>query len=205
MEHGDTYYTIKGVAEAVFTEKRSKFLAFVESVKTPEEALEVVEKYRKKYYDARHVCWAYRIGEEGIERSNDDGEPSGTAGKPILGRLLSAELSDVVGIVIRYFGGIKLGTSGLIVAYKTAVAMAVEEAERRPVTKKMIFMVHYGYDLMGDVMRYIKDLEIDVIKQECMESCKIWLKIRMDRYPEVKERFDSLYGCTLKEMETIME
>lgn len=197
---GDTYYTIEKVAEAQYSEKRSKFLAFVVPVKSPEEALEVVDNYRKKYYDARHVCWAYRIGEEGVERSNDDGEPSGTAGKPILGRLLSADLSDIVAIVVRYFGGIKLGTSGLIVAYKSATELAIEEAVRKPVTKMIDFEVAYGYDLMGEVMRYVKEYNLTVVSQECLQSCSLHLRVRANDFPEVKARFESLYGCSISSL-----
>ncbi|GAD04871.1 protein co-occurring with transport systems [Porphyromonas crevioricanis JCM 15906] len=194
---GDTYYTIAAKSESSLTEKRSRFLAFLEPVCTAEQALEIVATYRKKYYDARHVCWAYRLGADGIERSNDDGEPSGTAGKPILGRLVSADLSDVVGIVVRYFGGIKLGTSGLIEAYRTAMAMAIEEADRLPVIRKEEMDIQFGYELMGEIMRLVKDSSAEVIEQDCRESCRLRIRIRANDSPQLKSRLSSLYGCQL--------
>lgn len=131
----DTYKTIEGQSEAIYTEKRSKFIAIAIPVRTLTEVKAHLGEYQKKYYDARHVCYAYMLGAERKEfRANDNGEPSGTAGKPILGQINSNELTDILIIVVRYFGGIKLGTSGLIVAYRTAAAQAIAEAtiiERR--------------------------------------------------------------------------
>ena len=128
----DSYYTIADTAEGTYSELRSKFLAFAIPIQTAEEALERVAQYQKEYYDARHVCWAYRLGPDGAEyRSNDNGEPSGTAGKPILGQIISQNLSDTLVIVVRYFGGVKLGTSGLIVAYRTAALEALTAATRK--------------------------------------------------------------------------
>ena len=121
----DSYKTIKQVAEGYYTEKRSRFISYAIPVRTVEEVKEQLEKYRKQYYDARHVCWAYMLGpERQTFRANDDGEPSSTAGKPILGQINSNELTDLLIVVVRYFGGIELGTSGLIVAYRTAAAEA---------------------------------------------------------------------------------
>ena len=126
----DAYKTIKQASEGTYSELRSKFLAFAHPVTTVEEAMALVEQYQKKFYDARHVCWAYMLGAERTTfRSNDNGEPSGTAGKPILGQINSLELTDVIVLVVRYFGGVKLGTSGLIVAYRTAAAEALGNAE----------------------------------------------------------------------------
>ena len=125
----DTYKTIEGQSESVYTEKRSKFIAIAIPVRTLAEIKQYLEEYQKKYYDARHVCYAYMLGAERKDfRANDNGEPSGTAGKPILGQINSNELTDILVIVVRYFGGIKLGTSGLIVAYRTAAAQAIAEA-----------------------------------------------------------------------------
>ena len=129
MMQEDTYKTIEGRSESIYTEKRSKFIAIALPVRTLSEIKSCLEEYQKKYYDASHVCYAYMLGPERKDfRANDNGEPSGTAGKPILGQILSKELTDVLVIVVRYFGGIKLGTSGLIVAYRTAAAQALEEA-----------------------------------------------------------------------------
>ena len=126
----DTFKTVKETAKGLFTEKKSKFISFVIPVETVDDVKSEVEKYRKEYYDARHVCWAYMLGSDREEfRSNDDGEPSGTAGKPILGQINSNELTNILIIVIRYFGGVKLGTSGLIVAYKEAAIEAIANAE----------------------------------------------------------------------------
>ena len=125
----DTYKTIASKSEGTYSELRSKFLAFAHPVNTVEEAMALVEQYQKKYYDARHVCWAYMIGaERETFRANDNGEPSGTAGKPILGQINSNELTNIIILVVRYFGGVKLGTSGLIVAYRTAAAEAIAAA-----------------------------------------------------------------------------
>ena len=125
----DTFITIESPSEAVFTEKRSKFLAFAYPVKTAREALDIVASLEKKYFDARHVCWAYMLGfDRDNFRANDNGEPSGTAGRPILGQINSFGLTDVLVAVVRYFGGVKLGTPGLIVAYRTASRMALEAA-----------------------------------------------------------------------------
>ena len=126
----DSYKTIKALSEGYYTEKRSRFISYAIPVCTVEEVKAQVEKYRKQYYDARHVCWAYMLGpEHTVFRANDDGEPSSTAGKPILGQIRSNELTDILVVVIRYFGGIELGTSGLIVAYRTAAAEAIAAAE----------------------------------------------------------------------------
>ena len=119
MMADDTYKTITGVVDSCYTEKRSRFIAYAVPVRTVEEVKEQVDKFRKQYYDARHVCWAYMLGpDRSTFRANDDGEPSCTAGKPILGQINSLELTDILVVVIRYFGGIKLGTGGLIVAYR---------------------------------------------------------------------------------------
>ena len=126
----DTFRTIKNISKSIYTEKRSKFLAFAIPVESVEEVKAIVSEYQKEYYDARHVCYAYMLGSERLEfRANDNGEPSGTAGKPILGQINSNELTNILVIVVRYFGGIKLGTSGLIVAYRQAAADAIAEAE----------------------------------------------------------------------------
>ena len=126
----DEFKTIKDKSEGTYSELRSKFLAFAHHVTTVDEAMALVDQYQKKYYDARHVCWAYMLGaERELFRSNDNGEPSGTAGKPILGQINSNELTDIIILVVRYFGGVKLGTRGLFVSYKTAAAEAIANDE----------------------------------------------------------------------------
>ena len=174
----DSYKVLTKASEGTYSEKRSKFLAFAIPVRTAEEAMEQVAKYQKEYFDARHVCWAYRLGPEGEEyRSNDNGEPSGTAGKPILGQMVSADVSDLIILVIRYFGGVKLGTSGLIVAYRTAAAEALEAGEyaERLVEKEL--KLTFGYEHMNMVMRMVKDLQPRIVSQDYKDNGDIVMTI----------------------------
>ena len=174
----DSYKILTKPSEGTYSELRSKFLAFAIPVRTVEEAMEQVTKYQKEYFDARHVCWAYRLGPEGEEyRSNDNGEPSGTAGKPILGQMVSADVSDLIILVIRYFGGVKLGTSGLIVAYRTAAAEALAAAEydERLVEKEL--KLTFGYEHMNMVMRMVKDLQPRIINQDYKDNGDIVMTI----------------------------
>lgn len=188
----DSYKVLIKPSEGTYSELRSKFLAFAIPVRTAEEALEQVAKYQKEYFDARHVCWAYRLGPEGEEyRSNDNGEPSGTAGKPILGQMVSADVSDLIILVIRYFGGVKLGTSGLIVAYKTAASLAIEAGEfaERLVEKEM--KLTFGYEHMNMVMRMVKDLQPRIISQDYKDNGDIvmTIAIRLSLVNRVKTSF----------------
>ena len=188
----DSYKVLIKPSEGTYSELRSKFLAFAIPVRTAEEALEQVAKYQKEYFDARHVCWAYRLGPEGEEyRSNDNGEPSGTAGKPILGQMVSADVSDLIILVIRYFGGVKLGTSGLIVAYKTAASLAIEAGEfaERLVEKEM--KLTFGYEYMNMVMRMVKDLQPRIISQDYRDNGDIvmTIAIRLSLVDRVKNSF----------------
>jgi uncharacterized YigZ family protein len=188
----DSYKVLIKPSEGTYSELRSKFLAFAIPVRTAEEALEQVAKYQKEYFDARHVCWAYRLGPEGEEyRSNDNGEPSGTAGKPILGQMVSADVSDLIILVIRYFGGVKLGTSGLIVAYKMAASLAIEAGEfaERLVEKEM--KLTFGYEHMNMVMRMVKDLQPRIISQDYKDNGDIvmTIAIRLSLVDRVKTSF----------------
>ena len=186
---GDTYKTITGVAEGLFTEKRSKFIAYAVPVRTVEEVKEQVEKFRKQYYDARHVCWAYMLGHERKNfRANDDGEPSGTAGKPILGQINSNELTNILVVVIRYFGGIKLGTGGLIVAYKAAAAEVLAAAVVEERTVDIDVKVIYEYPFMNGVMRIIKEMNVEIVSQSFETDCEMTLRIRMNDVAMLKER-----------------
>lgn len=185
----DVYKTIAGTSKAIYTEKRSKFIAYVISVKSVDDVKMELERLRKEYYDARHICWAYMLGADRTEfRSNDDGEPSGTAGKPILGQINSNDLTDVFVAVIRYFGGIKLGTSGLIVAYREAAAEAMSNAEI--IEKTVDSQVSFGfeYPFMNDVMKIVKDLEPTIIHQSYDMDCLMILEIRKARFDELKSR-----------------
>ena len=189
----DTYKTISSPSEGSYTEKRSKFLAFAFPVSSVDEVKTKVLEYQKKYYDARHVCYAYMLGHERLEfRANDNGEPSGTAGKPILGQINSNELTNILIIVVRYFGGIKLGTSGLIVAYRAAAAEAIAAAEivERTVDEEVHFMFEYPF--MNDVMRIVKEEEPAVLEQGYDMDCKMTLRIRKDSMPRLKARLEKV-------------
>ncbi|MBQ0057235.1 MAG: YigZ family protein [Bacteroidales bacterium] len=194
----DTYLTIEKSAQGLYKEKMSKFLAFVEPCRTADEAKEIVSLYKKEYFDARHVCWAYMLGSDRLTfRSNDDGEPSGTAGKPILGQINSLNLTDICVIVVRYFGGIKLGTSGLIEAYRTAAAEALNAAE---IVEKIIeetITVHFGYPLMGEAMRIVKEEGATVLNQDLQLDCRITLSLRKAAMPKMRSRFESVFGINI--------
>ena len=189
----DTYKTILSRSESIYTEKRSKFIAIALPVRTLSEVKDYLEEYQKKYYDARHVCYAYMLGAERKEfRANDNGEPSGTAGKPILGQINSKELTDVLVIVVRYFGGIKLGTSGLIVAYRTAAAQALEEAEVIEKTVDEEVTVIFEYPFMNDVMRIVKEEEPEILEQTYDMDCLMRLRIRKSMMGKLRARLEKV-------------
>ncbi|HEY5500132.1 MAG TPA: YigZ family protein [Bacteroidales bacterium] len=175
----DTYKTINGISEGLYKEKGSKFLAFAHPVNTVDEVKPILDVYRKMYYDARHVCYAYCIGAEGEEyRVNDDGEPSGTAGKPIFGQIQSFGLTNVLVVVIRYFGGILLGTGGLVVAYKAAAAEALAGAEIIEKTVDTDFQFRFEFPFMNDVMRIVKNMDAHIVSQSYEMDCFMQLRIR---------------------------
>ena len=185
----DTYRTIRDLSEGYYTEKRSRFLSFALPVRTPDEVKTQVDAYRKKYYDARHVCWAYMLGPDRITfRANDDGEPSSTAGKPILGQINSNNLTDILIIVVRYFGGIELGTSGLIVAYRTAAAEAIAAARIEERTVDETITITFEYPHLNSVMRIVKEDKPDVLTQSFELTCEITLRIRQSRMDALKSR-----------------
>ena len=191
----DSYKTIseEKVGEGYITEKRSKFLAFAHHVDTVDEVKEIVAAYRKKYFDARHVCWAYMLGPERTDfRANDDGEPSSTAGKPILGQINSNELTNILVVVIRYFGGVLLGTSGLIVAYKTAASEAIADAllETRLIEEEINYS--FTYPMMNDVMRIVKDMQPRIVSQTFDNTCEIRLAIRKSQAETLKAKLSKL-------------
>ncbi|MEJ8738740.1 MULTISPECIES: IMPACT family protein [unclassified Phocaeicola] len=189
----DTYKTIEGQSEAVYTEKRSKFIAIAIPVRTLTEVKAHLEEYQKKYYDARHVCYAYMLGAERKEfRANDNGEPSGTAGKPILGQINSNELTDILIIVVRYFGGIKLGTSGLIVAYRTAAAQAIAEATIIEKTVDQDVKIIFEYPFMNDVMRIVKEEAPEILEQSYDMDCIMRLRIRKSLMPRLHARLEKV-------------
>ena len=189
----DTYKTIAAPSEGIYTEKRSKFIAIALPVRTVEEVKQYLEIYQKKYYDARHVCYAYMLGHERKNfRANDNGEPSGTAGKPILGQINSYELTDVLIIVVRYFGGIKLGTSGLIVAYRTAASEALTNAKIEERTVDDMLTVLFEYPFMNDVMRIVKEEQPDVLEQSYDMDCRMTLRIRRSMMGKLRARLEKV-------------
>ena len=193
MIQEDTYKTIIGVAEGIYTEKRSKFIAIAIPVHTVEEIKQHLDIYQKKYYYARHVCYAYMLGHERKDfRANDNGEPSGTAGKPILGQINSNGLTDILIVVVRYFGGIKLGTSGLIVAYKAAAAEAIANATIIEKTVDDEIAVAFEYPFMNDVMRIVKEEEPEILEQSYDMDCLMKLRIRRSMMGKLRARLEKV-------------
>ncbi len=189
----DSYRTVKNTSEGYYTDKRSKFYAFAHHVESPEEVKQLLAGYRKKYYDARHVCWAYRLGPTGDEfRMNDDGEPSSTAGKPIHGQLLSRELTDVAVFVVRYYGGVNLGTSGLIEAYRESTADALDKAEVEERLVESFIDYSFPYAMMNGVMKTVKDLQPRIVSQTFDNTCTIRLAIRKSMAGQLQARLDKL-------------
>ena len=189
----DEFKTIATTSEGYYTEKRSKFLAFAHHVQTVDEVKDIIAQYRKKYYDARHVCYAYMLGAERLEfRANDDGEPSSTAGKPILGQINSNELTDILIVVVRYYGGVNLGTSGLIVAYREAAADAIAHANIETRQVEDIVKYSFAYPQMNDVMRIVKDMNPRIISQTYDNTCEIVLSIRKSEAEQLHNRLKSL-------------
>ena len=189
----DEYKTLKTEGEGYYTDKRSKFLAFAHHVSTVEEIKEILARYRKKYFDARHVCYAYMLGPERLEfRANDDGEPSSTAGKPILGQINSNELTDILIVVVRYYGGVNLGTSGLIVAYREAAADAIAHSEIETRQVEEIITYNFPYPMMNDVMRIVKDMQPRIVSQTYDNTCEIRLSIRKSEADQLRNRLQKL-------------
>lgn len=196
----DTFYTLDAPAEGLYKEKMSKFISFAVPVASAIEAKEVVAKYQKEYFDARHVCWAYMIGTARNEfLSNDNGEPSGTAGKPILGQINSFNLTNIVIIVVRYFGGIKLGTSGLIVAYREAAREAILAGNIIECHEMASITFNFPYLAMNDVMKVVKDPEIKITNQTFDNSCQITITTRLDSRDKFTNRLLDIDGVTLNE------
>ena len=189
----DRYKTIAAPSEGIYTEKRSKFIAMALPVRSVEEVKAHIEVCQKKYYDARHVCYAYMLGHERTNfRANDNGEPSGTAGKPILGQINSGELTDILVIVVRYFGGIKLGTGGLIVAYRAAAAEALMAATVIEKTVDETVTFFFEYPFMNDVMRVGKEIEPEILEQSYDTDCRMTLRIRRSLMPGLRARLEKV-------------
>lgn len=193
MMTSDTYLTIAAPSEGIYTEKRSKFIAMALPVHTVDEVKSMLDTCQKKYYDARHVCYAYMLGPERKDfRSNDNGEPSGTAGKPILGQINSHNLTDILVIVVRYFGGIKLGTSGLITAYRAAASEAICAATvvEKTVDDEVSFL--FEYPMMNDVMRIVKEEGPSIVSQGYDTDCSMTLRIRRSLMPRLLHRLEKV-------------
>ena len=191
----DAYQTISSdtIGEGYYTEKRSKFLAFAHHVETVDEAMAIVAKYRKQYYDARHCCYAYMLGSDrSVFRANDDGEPSSTAGKPILGQINSHELTNTLVVVVRYYGGVNLGTGGLIVAYRTAAADAIAHCKIESRLVEELITYQFTYPMMNGVMRIVKELQPRIVSQQFDNDCAITLAIRKSKADELRTKLANL-------------
>lgn len=196
----DKYLTINAPSEGLYKEKGSKFIAFAVPVSNVEQIKTILEEKRKEHHDARHVCYAYILGVDKADyRSNDDGEPSGTAGRPILGSLLSAGVTNVLIAVVRYFGGTKLGTSGLINAYKVASADALENAEIIEKTVDEEIHISFDYLVMNDVMKIIKDVAPQVLSQQFDNNCNMVLSIRKGDAPNLTERLKKVESLIIED------
>lgn len=194
----DFFKTVKGVSQGLYKEKMSKFISWVEPVQSADEAKAVIKRYTNEYHDARHVCWAYMIGTERNEYlSSDNGEPSGTAGKPILGQINSFGLTNVVIVVIRYFGGIKLGTSGLIVAYREAARLAIEAGEILECHEQAQVTFTFPYLSMNDVMKLVKGGNVKMLDQQFDNTCSMTLQCDADYMPTLRSRIADIPGTSL--------
>jgi uncharacterized YigZ family protein len=198
----DTYKTISTASEEVlYKEKNSKFFGYAFPVTTEEEIKEIIEGLRKINFSARHWCYAYQIGTEKIQyRANDDGEPNNSAGMPIYGQIQSFEVTNVLIVVVRYFGGVKLGVGGLITAYKTAAQMAMENAEIIECTIDKNFIISFGYAHMNKVMRIIKEKNLQIVSQKMEMDCEIQISIRKKNVQKLLDTFENLYEIKLTEI-----
>ena len=195
----DTYRTIKGPAEGLYKEKGSKFLAFAFPVRSTDEVKQHLEALRKEYFDARHHCYAYILGpSKDVYRVNDDGEPSGTGGRPIHGQLLSADLTDTLIVVVRYFGGVLLGASGLANAYKTAARDAIEHAEIVEKTIDVRYRLQFEYVLMNDVMRIVKEFGLTPMNQDYNLDCRMELSVRQSQSVRLYDALAKLRAVTIE-------
>ncbi len=207
-EFSDAYQTIRGNARAQFVEQRSRFLSFAFHVTDTDQVKDCMAALQKEYYDARHICYAYMLGPDRTEfRANDNGEPSGTAGKPILGQINSAGLTDILIAVVRYFGGVKLGTSGLIEAYRLGAQMAIQESETVTCHVQQDLKVFFNFGMMNEMMKIVKDLEMTIVSQEygvfegpdpkgggenLLFECCMVLRNRMSAVESAKEKLNKM-------------
>ena len=197
----DSYKSIPAPAEGLFKDNGSRFISFAFPVETEEEIKDIVAELKKKYHDARHHCYAYRLGYLGDRfRANDDGEPSGSAGRPILGQIDSRGLSDVLVVVVRYFGGIKLGIPGLIRAYKTSTAEALDNAGTVEKVAGKWFRIDFGYGAMNQVMKVLKDMDLRQKDQDFGNECSLKAWVRLSMEDDFKDRLSGVEGCRIEEL-----
>lgn len=198
----DIYYTIKESGSSQYKEKMSRFLSFAIPVRSAEEAKAEIKRKQNEYHDSRHVCWAYMIGPDRLEwQLNDNGEPSGTAGKPILGQINSFNVTDVLIVVVRYFGGIKLGTSGLIAAYREAARLALEDAGKKEMCKMARLSVAFPYISMEGVMRIAKGDDVEIIDRVFDNLCNLIVEIPESKREEMTERLTKVEGVVIDQIE----
>jgi uncharacterized YigZ family protein len=204
MMFEDVYHSIASRSEGLYKAKGSKFIAIAFPVKTEAEVKDKLQEVRKAYHDARHHCYAYRLGfDKSSHRYNDDGEPSGTAGRPIFGQIQSKDLTNILIIVVRYFGGTKLGVSGLITAYKTAAHEAIKQARILSLTVNDVYEICFEYPLMNEVMRIVKDEQLIVIEQDFQISCKLSFKVRKKESNRLYDKFRKLHGIKIRYLKTV--
>ncbi|MCM1176806.1 MAG: YigZ family protein [Bacteroidales bacterium] len=197
----DSFRSIESPAQGLFKDNGSRFIAYAYPVETEEEIKGIVDSLKKEYHDARHYCYAYRLGYRREKfRANDDGEPSGSAGRPILGQIDANMLSDILIVVVRYFGGIKLGIPGLIRAYRTSSADAIASATVIEKIASKNFRLRFGYMGMNDVMKVIKDMSIEILGQDFGMDCTMDTKVRLSLETAFRERIGKAEGCTLEEI-----
>ncbi|MCM1370073.1 MAG: YigZ family protein [Candidatus Amulumruptor caecigallinarius] len=194
----DKYYTLKETGSSKYTEKMSRFLSFAIPVSTADEAKLLIKEYQNKYHDSRHVCWAYMLGPERKEwQLNDNGEPSGTAGKPILGQINSAGITDSLVIVVRYFGGIKLGTSGLTAAYREAARLAIDDAGIKECRLMERCVVEFSYECADRIMKIIKHPDVNIMRKEFNNICKAEIEYPADMSKEIRGRMSGVEGTMI--------
>ncbi len=195
----DIYYNIEKEGEGLYREKMSRFLSFAITIKDAEEAKIKIKEYQNRYHDSRHVCWAYVSGPKGEEwQLNDNGEPSGTAGKPILGQIRSHGVTDVLVVVVRYFGGIKLGTSGLISAYRAAADEALTQAGKKECYSMREMELEFPYIVADHVMKIVKSLSLEVVERQFDNLCRMRINVRESMYKEIKGRLEKVEGIRIE-------
>ncbi|SDR98809.1 YigZ family protein [Gramella sp. MAR_2010_147] len=199
----DTYQSItKASPEVLFKDRNSKFFGYAFPIKTEEEANQHLEELRSKHHKARHWCYAWQIGKEDFQyRANDDGEPSNSAGMPIYGQIQSFDVTNILIVVVRYFGGVKLGVGGLINAYKTAAQMALEESDILKRTIDEIFVIKFDYPEMNKVMQVIKKNNLNVIDQKLEIDCKIFIAVRKKDAEDIYSKFDNTYKVEISKLD----